>query len=48
MLTLKPVPPPPTVKKMGKTADELGIKPLTPLAMEVMAASGAITKARLT
>lgn len=47
MLTLTPAKPRDTVP-MHKTADELGIKPLTELALAVMAASGAIVKARLT
>lgn len=47
MLNLSPVKPRDTVP-MHKTADEMGIKPLTELALAVMAASGAIVKARLT
>ena len=40
-LTLKP--PPPTVKKMGKTADELGIKPLTETALKMMTLTEVLT-----
>ena len=47
MLNITPTKPRDTVP-MHKTADEMGIKPLTELALAVMAASGAIVKARLT
>ena len=47
MLNVAPAKPRDTVP-MHKTADELGIKPLTELALAVMAASGAIMRARLT